>query len=89
MLFAPRFRPGILDGSITLTFRRWKRRQAFPGRRYRTPAGMLEVDAVDLVDASSITDVEARRAGFGSPEEVRAALRAIRATPSTACASTR
>jgi hypothetical protein len=75
MLFAPRFRPGILDGSITLTFRRWKRQQAFAGRRYRTPAGMLEVEAVDVVDASAISSGEAVSAGFESPEAVRAALR--------------
>jgi hypothetical protein len=75
VLFAPRFRPGILDGSITLTFRRWKRQQAFAGRRYRTPAGMLEVEAVDVIDASEISDSEAARAGFESPDAVRAALR--------------
>jgi hypothetical protein len=75
MLFAPRFRPGILDGSITLTFRRWKRRQAFAGRRYRTPAGMLEVEAVDVVVPAQISDADARRAGFDSRDAVLAALR--------------
>jgi hypothetical protein len=75
MLFAPRFRPGIVDGSITLTFRRWKRQQAFAGRRYRTPAGMLEVEAVDVVDAAAISEDEAVLAGFPSAEAVRGALR--------------
>src|SRR5689334_13661854 len=75
MLFAPRFRPGILDGSITLTFRRWKRPQAIAGHRYRTPAGMLEVEEVSIVDAAAITPADARRAGFPSPNAVRAALR--------------
>jgi hypothetical protein len=75
VLFAPRFRPGILDGSITLTFRRWKRQQAFAGRRYRTPAGLLEVDAVDVVDGAGVSDDEARRAGFESAAAVLAALR--------------
>jgi hypothetical protein len=75
MLFAPRFRPGIRDGSITLTFRRWKRQQAFAGRRYRTPAGMLEVEAVDVVEPEQISDAEARRAGFASRDAVLAALR--------------
>jgi hypothetical protein len=70
VLFAPRFRPGILDGSITLTFRRWKRSQAIAGHRYRTPAGMLEVEAVSVVDPAAITAAEARRAGFPSPDPV-------------------
>jgi hypothetical protein len=73
VLFAPRFRPGIRDGSITLTFRRWKRQQALPGRRYRTPAGMLEVEAVDVVE--DLSEEEARRAGFESRDAVLAALR--------------
>jgi hypothetical protein len=73
VLFAPRFRPGILDGSITLTFRRWKRQQAFAGRRYRTPAGMLEIEAVDVVE--DVSEAEAQRAGFASREAVLNALR--------------
>jgi hypothetical protein len=81
VLFAPRFRPGILDGSITLTFRRWKRPQAIAGHRYRTPAGMLEVEAVSVVDPARITAAEARRAGFPSPDAVRAALRGEPADP--------
>ena len=75
MLFAPRFRSGIVDGSITLTFRRWKRAQVIAGRRYRTPVGMLEVETVDVVDACEICDEEAARAGFDSAEAVREALR--------------
>jgi len=75
VLFAPRFRPGILDGSITLTFRRWKRLQAYSGRRYRTPAGMLEVEAVDVVTAEQISDEDAQRAGFDSRDAVLQALR--------------
>lgn len=64
MLFSSRFWPGLADGSVTLTFRRWSRPQAKVGNRYRTPAGMLLVEAVDLVEAAAVTDAEARRAGF-------------------------
>jgi hypothetical protein len=63
VLFQQRFRDGIRDGSVTLTFRRWKRTQVVAGRRYRTPVGMIEVESVDVVDPSTITDEEARRAG--------------------------
>ncbi len=75
MLFEQRFWAGIADGSITMTFRRWKRRQAVAGHRYRTAAGIIEVDAVDVVDTSRITDTEARRAGYPSAERLVADLR--------------
>ncbi len=78
MLFEQRYRDAIADGSVTLTFRRWKRPQAVAGRRYRTAAGMIAVDAVDVVDPASITEDEARRAGRPS---VAALVADLRATP--------
>jgi hypothetical protein len=75
MLFAARFWPGIRDGSITLTFRRWRRRQVLAGRRYRTRAGILEVDAIDEVDAASIGDEDARRSGYPDAATLLADLR--------------
>ncbi|MCU1427248.1 MAG: hypothetical protein JWL83_1248 [Actinomycetia bacterium] len=47
-----------------MTFRRWRRRQVVAGHRYRTAAGMLEVDAIDVVEPGSITDAEARSSGY-------------------------
>lgn len=70
MLFKQRLWAGLADGTITVTFRRWRRPQARPGGRYRTPAGVLEVDAVTTVDATDLTDADARRAGYAD----RAAL---------------
>ncbi|HEX9854778.1 MAG TPA: hypothetical protein VGC47_05645 [Acidimicrobiia bacterium] len=72
MLFQKRFWEGIRDGSITLTFRRWKRLQVLVGNRYRTPIGLIEVEAVDIVDPASITDDEAQRSGHGSAEALHA-----------------
>jgi hypothetical protein len=63
MLFASSFAPGIADGSLTLTFRRWRTRQAIVGHRYRTTAGILEVDEVQLIDVADITEADARAAG--------------------------
>jgi hypothetical protein len=75
MLFERRFAAGIADGSVTLTFRRWKRPQARAGHVYRTAAGRIAVDAVDVVDPSSITDADARRAGYPSASAMLADLR--------------
>jgi hypothetical protein len=75
LLFEQRFFPGLADGSVTMTFRRWKRRQVVPGHRYRTPAGMLEVDTVDVVDPATIGDDEARRSGYPTAAALVADLR--------------
>ncbi len=83
MLVPQRLRPGIADGSVTVLLRRWSRPQAIAGRRYRTAAGMLEVDAVDLIDAADITDEDARAAGARDADAARAELRGPPDTPVT------
>jgi hypothetical protein len=75
MLIQARFGEGIRSGAVTLTFRRWKRCQVVAGHQYRTAAGRIEVDAVDVVDAQRITNADARRAGYSTHDEVVAALR--------------
>jgi hypothetical protein len=80
VLFQARFWPLIVDGTVTVTFRRWKRGQVVAGHRYRTGhrivgRQMIEVDRVDVVDPARITRADARRAGFRDADAVRAALR--------------
>ena len=72
MLFEPRLRAGLADGSIIVALRRWKRTQVLPGRRYRSPDGLVEVTQVDLVD--TIDDELARAAGFASVDAALADL---------------
>ena len=60
MLFEQRFWEPIARGEVTVTFRRWKRRHALPGRRYRTAGGIIEVESVDVIDESAITEADAR-----------------------------
>ncbi|HXL96642.1 MAG TPA: hypothetical protein VN969_47655 [Streptosporangiaceae bacterium] len=62
MRFGQRLREGIHDGSITVTFRRWKRHQVVPRGRYRTGAGLVEVDTVDVIDPARISRADARPA---------------------------
>jgi hypothetical protein len=75
MLIAARFRTAIEDGSVTLTFRRWKRCQVVAGHRYRTAAGRIEVDAVDVVNPQRITNADAVKAGFPNKADLLAELR--------------
>jgi hypothetical protein len=75
MLMQMRFREAVELGVVTLTFRRWKRPQVVAGNTYRTAAGRIVVDAVDVVDPDRITAADAKRAGFASRAELLGELR--------------
>jgi hypothetical protein len=83
VLWEARFWPLIADGSVTVTFRRWKRPQAVEGRRYRTPGGIVEVDRVTTVEPEAISARDARRAGYESADAVVADLRGDASLPVT------
>jgi hypothetical protein len=70
MLFEKRLWAGLADGTVTVTFRRWRRPRARAGARHRTPAGVLAIDAVAEVDPAGISEQDARLAGFGSRVEL-------------------
>ena len=75
MLFAQRFWEPIARGEVTVTFRRWKRRQARAGGRHRTPGGMIEIDAVDVVAVGDVTEADARAGLYPSVAALLADLR--------------
>jgi hypothetical protein len=81
MLFEQRFWPLIADGSITVTFRRWRRCQAVGGRRYRTAGGIIEVERVDVITASNISDPDALLSGYPSAAAVVSDLRGDESSP--------
>ena len=67
LLFQKRFHEGLVNGSITLTFRRWEKPHVKPGGRYRChPIGVLEVEKLDRVRIADISDREAKKTGFES-----------------------
>jgi hypothetical protein len=74
MVFKSRFSHGIVDGSITRTFRRWKRLQVVPGNRYRQPFGEIEVVSAKEVEERSVTEHDAKLTGYGSKEDLLAEL---------------
>ena len=74
MLFKATFYAGIVDGSITRTFRRWKSLKVVPGNRYRQPFGEIEVVAASEVTEASIADRDAKIAGYSSKQDLLAEL---------------
>ena len=81
MRFEQRLRDGIHSGEIVLAFRRWKRSQVVPGHRYRTGIDLVEVEAVDVVEPSSVDAAQAREAGYASVGDLLAGLRGDPALP--------
>ena len=81
MLIERRIQSGIAGGSITLLFRRWRRPQAVAGHVYRTSAGRIAVETVDVVEPRAISDADARRAGFRSTGDLVAGLRGAPGSP--------
>jgi hypothetical protein len=75
VLFEQRFWEPIARGEVTVTFRRWKRRQAIAGNRYRTPRAIIEADAVDVVTVDDITDADAGAGGYPDRGSLIADLR--------------
>ncbi len=71
MQFSPDLREGVLDGSITLTYRLWTRPQVKVGGRYRLGPGAIEVDDMELVPFDSVTPAEVRRCGERDRESLR------------------
>ena len=76
--FKREFHAGLVDGSITITFRLWSRPHVRVGGRYRChPVGMLEVDAIDRVRLGDVALSDARRAGFDSPDALASYLKKV------------
>lgn len=71
LLFQKQFHEGLKNGKVTITFRLWDKARVKVGGRYRChPIGVLEVDEVDRVKAKSISEADAKRAGFASRAEL-------------------
>src|SRR5689334_5695166 len=71
MEFSRELRDDVLAGDITLSVRLWKRPQVKEGGRYRVGLGVIEIDAIELVPFSAITEADVRRAGEPDRETLR------------------
>lgn len=69
----------MADGTITVSYRLWSRPKVKVGGIYRTASVSIEVDDVELLPFSSITDDDLARTGEDDLESLRA--RAAHAGP--------
>ena len=69
--FSRELRNDVLAGDITLSVRLWKRARVKQGGRYRVGPGEIEIDAIELLPFSAITEEDVRRAGESDRERLR------------------
>lgn len=60
----------IIDGEITVLFRRWSRPGAKAGGTQMTQGGVVGIDTVKVVTEDEVTEADARQAGFGSKDDL-------------------
>ncbi len=78
LLFQKRFHQGLVDGSVTLTFRAWATPRVKVGGRYRVhPIGVVQVDDVRPVRLGDVTEADALAAGFTSLAEMWAYVQPV------------
>jgi hypothetical protein len=81
VLIEKRLHAGIRDGTVTVLFRRWRRRQVTAGNVYRTAAGRIIVESVNEVSPARIRRADAVAAGYRSVAEAVTDLRGDESDP--------
>ena len=71
MQFSPDLRDRVADGTITVSIRLWSRPKVKVGGVYRSGDVTIEVDDIDLLPFSSITDDDLARTGESDREHLR------------------
>ncbi|MDC9822505.1 hypothetical protein PRN20_02065 [Devosia sp. ZB163] len=64
MLFRKTDLEAIFAGERTLAFRRWKKPTVKVGGTVRTQLGLVGIDAIEAIEPGSVTEDEARAAGY-------------------------
>jgi hypothetical protein len=71
MQFSPELREGVASGDITLSVRLWQRPKVRAGGRYSSHGRMIEVDSIELLPFSAITNEDVARSGESDREAMR------------------
>lgn len=74
MLFKAPVLKAIAEGKVDLAFRRWRKPTVKAGGTLHTPAGLLAIDAIEVIAPILVTDADAVRAGYASAADALADL---------------
>jgi hypothetical protein len=69
--FSPELRDRVADGTITVSYRLWSRPKVKVGGVYRSGSVTIEVDGIELLPFSSITDDDLAQTGERDVESLR------------------
>jgi hypothetical protein len=69
--FSRELRSAVAAGDITVSFRLWTRPQVKSGGRYQQGSIQIEVDSIELMPFSAITDEDVQRSGEPNRESLR------------------
>lgn len=69
--FSAELRDRVADGTITVSYRLWSRPQAKVGGIYRSGTVQIQIDDIEMLPFSSITDDDLARTGEPDLESLR------------------
>ena len=71
MMFSRDLRDGVMSGEITVSIRLWSRPQVKIGGRYPTAGVVIEIDSLEVMPFSAVTDDDLRASGETDIEALR------------------
>lgn len=71
MQFSRELRDRVADGTITVSYRLWSRPQVKVGGVYRSGSVAIEIDDLELLPFSTVTDEDLARTGEPDIESLR------------------
>jgi hypothetical protein len=70
-MFSRDLRDAVARGEITVSIRRWSRSQVKVGGRYESSGVIIEIDSLELLPFSAVTDEDVRDSGESDREALR------------------
>ncbi|GAA3723159.1 hypothetical protein GCM10022399_44450 [Terrabacter ginsenosidimutans] len=71
MLFSRDLRERVAGGEVTVSIRLWSRPQVKEGCRYRTAGVVIEIDSIEVLPFSAVTDDDVAASGEADRESLR------------------
>lgn len=71
MMFSRDLRERVADGEITVSIRLWSRPQVKVGGRYQTAGVVIEIDSLEVLPFSAVTDDDIAASGEADRESLR------------------
>jgi len=71
MMFSRDLRERVAGGEVTVSIRLWSRPQVKEGCRYRTAGVVIEIDSIEVLPFSAVTDDDVAASGEADRESLR------------------